>query len=343
METEATLILNHLSAALAGFSVVSALILLAAYLLFLPDMRKSFAGKVACCFILLSLALLQVCHYGYFAFGTDLLNSRLYGTVLVFIPPGFFFFSREILFPVVRYHWYHLLHWLPVIVSFFLPTEFLPSLGFTFGTAYTFWIAITLLKLRGSHDRFKFEIFFFVLFALMALIALVLGLALPYLDPKVFFITYSNAISIAMVLIVAALLFFPALLSDIMVITELAYAKSKLSGVDVERKLAKLERLMVIEKHYENEGLNLSATAELLDLSSHQLSELINTKFGYGFPRFVRVHRIQAAKALLISEPNASVLSISMMTGFKSQSNFYTAFKQETGEKPASYRARKLR
>lgn len=342
METEANLLLNHLSAALAGFSVVSALILLAAYLLFLPDMRKSVAGKLACSCILLSLALLQICHYDYFTFGSNLLESRLYGSVLVLIPPAFFFFSREILFPVVRYHWYHLLHGLPVIISFFLATSALPSLAFTFGTAYTFWIAITLLKLRGSHDRFKFEIFFFVLFALMALVALVLGLALPYMDPKVFFITYSNAISVAMILIVAALLFFPALLSDIMLITEMAYAKSKLSGVDVEAKLAALERLMLIDKHYENEDLNLSASAELLDLSSHQLSELINTKFGYGFPRYVRMHRVQAAKALLLSEPNASVLSISMMTGFKSQSNFYTAFKQETGEKPASYRARKF-
>ena len=142
-------------------------------------------------------------------------------------------------------------------------------------------------------------------------------------------------------LVVAALLVFPELLNDIMLATEIAYAKSKLIGVDTASKLAELKDLMIADKHYENENLNLTMVADLLELNSHQLSELINTHHQCSFPQYVRQHRIEAAKELLISEPNASVLSISMMTGFKSQSSFYNAFKELTNESPASYRKAK--
>ena len=43
--------------------------------------------------------------------------------------------------------------------------------------------------------------------------------------------------------------------------------------------------------------------AELLGLSNHQLSELVNVKLGKGFSRYVREFRIDAAKAMLLDEP----------------------------------------
>jgi len=139
-------------------------------------------------------------------------------------------------------------------------------------------------------------------------------------------------------LIVCALLFFPKLLSDILLITELTYAKSKLSGVNIDQKVNELEQLMLVDQLFENEDLSLKLLADQLDLTTHQLSELINTKFEYGFPRYIREHRVRQAKNLLIEEPNSSILAISMSTGFKSQSNFYTAFKEITGISPGQYR-----
>ena len=328
----------QVSALLAGFSLVSSFILLFAYLFFLEGMRKSAPGKLACIFVLVSLAGLQYAHYLFFTEGIDPLSSRIYGTILVIIPAAFFFFGREVLFPDVRYRWLDSLHLVAPIMSFAIAIKYIPGYAFAFGTAYTFWFAQTLYKLKDQRSRYKFEFFFFGMFAVMALVALILGLALPYLDVSVFYLSYSNAISLAMMLIVAALLIFPELLSDIMLITEIAYAKSKLYGIDTPKKIAELDDIMVRDKHYENENLSLAGVAELLALSSHQLSELINTQHQLSFPKFVRQHRINAAKRLLLSEPNASVLSISMMTGFKSQSSFYTAFKEITGKSPAEYR-----
>jgi AraC-like DNA-binding protein len=332
----------QLSALLAGFSLVSTQILLFAYLFFLDDMRKSSQSKIACAFVLFGLGGLQYAHYLFFTNGLDLLSSRTYGTLLVIIPPSFFFFGREVLFPDVRYRRYDSLHILPVIISTTIPIEYIPGYAFLFGTAYTFWFARILYQLREQRSRYKFEFFFFGMFAAMALAALILGLALPYLDASIFYLSYSNAISFAMVLVVAALLIFPELLSDFMFITEMTYAKSKLQDVDTQLKVTQLDVLMSDEKHFENEDLSLATVADLLSLSSHQLSELINTHHGCSFPKFVRHHRIKAAKQLLISEPLASVLSISMMVGFKSQSNFYTAFKDITKESPASYRKSRI-
>lgn len=333
---------DQASAILAGFSIVSAAILLFAYVFFLPEMRKTVAAKIASAVMLVGLALLQFAHYGYFSLGFVPLESRSYCVLLALLPAAFFFFSREILFPGVKYRWHDVLHLIPLIFSFLAPVELVPGVAFFIGTLYTLWFAKTIFRFRDQRGRFKFEMFFFGMFALMAVIALILGLLLPVIDAGIYYIAYANSISLAMLLVVAALLIFPELLSDILLIAELAYAKSKLGSVDVEQKVAELENLMIRDKQFENESLSLAMMADALELSSHQLSELINTQYGYGFPRFVREHRLRAAKSLLITESDASVLAISMMTGFKSQSSFYTAFKEATGESPAQYRKQRL-
>ena len=56
------------------------------------------------------------------------------------------------------------------------------------------------------------------------------------------------------------------------------------------------------------------------------------------FSRLVRQYRVDAAKAMLIAEPRASVLSVGLSVGFNSQSNFYVAFKEITGVVPGQFR-----
>jgi len=94
----------------------------------------------------------------------------------------------------------------------------------------------------------------------------------------------------------------------------------------------------VLARSYANENLSLSSLADDLGVSSHQLSELVNTRLGMGFSRFVREFRVEQAKALLVSAPSRSILSISIDTGFRSQSAFYAAFKEVTGQSPGDYR-----
>lgn len=332
---------DHLSTLATGFSIVACLVLLIAYLCFLPEMRKTIAAKLACAALLIGLAALQMAHSLYFGFEVDLLARREYGLLLAVVPASFYFFSRQILSVNTnqpKRAGFDLCHVTPLVLALFLPIAWLPPLAFLFGTGYTFWFARVVIKLRGHTKRFKFELFFFGMFALMALGALTLGLLLPTLDPYIFYVAYANAISIALLSTLSALLFFPQLLSDILIVGELAYAKTRLADIDIEIKLEELQKLMSEDKQFQNEDLNLTLVAELLNLTPHQLSELINSHFGFGFPKYVRARRIDEAKRLLVEDRNVSILAISMETGFKSQSNFYTAFKEITGLSPGQFR-----
>ncbi|MGH1441787.1 MAG: helix-turn-helix domain-containing protein [Cellvibrionaceae bacterium] len=335
--------ISHFTILLAGFTVFSAAVLLFAYWFFLPDLQKSFCSKVSCTALLAGLSGLQWCHYLYLAEGFDALNSRFYLTLLLLVPCCFYYFSRFVLFPNLSPSLWQCWHFLPVIIGSFLPNDTVPPFAFLIGTVYTFWFARLVFQLRNQHRRFKFEIFFFGLFAFIAIIALGLGLSIPHINPVVFYITYGNATGIAMLLVVTAIVIFPSMLSDIQQVAEIAYAKTKLGGIDVEAKKAQLESLMQQESHYQNEKLGLAAMANMMDISAHQLSELVNTQYGYGFSRFVREQRITQAKKLLENEPKTSILAISIMTGFQSQSNFYSAFKEIAGESPGSYRKKRLK
>lgn len=330
--------INHLTILLIGFSVFALVILLGAYWFFLPDMRKSLPGKLACSALIVCLILLQLAHYHHFAFNTDLLSYRVYGVLLMFAPPTFYFFTRVVILPDPDYPWWHLLHLIPLGISFLVPLTHLPLFAFSIGSLYVGWSVAKVLQLRGQHARFKFELFFFAMFALMAVMALTLGLVLPVLPHAIYYLLYTNAISVAVLLITAALIFFPHLLGDIRDLTEVAYSNTKLANVDIALKRDALDHAMRSEHLYQNEELNLSTLAEVVDLTPHQLSELINTEFNVGFSKFVREHRVRAAKTLLSTDTTSSILAISMMTGFRTQSSFYSAFKELTGMSPGAYR-----
>lgn len=327
-----------MSAILSGYSLVSCLMLCCAYLFFLPEMKKTWQARATCVFCLVSIASLQGLHFAYFVDQTDLLAMRGYLLLLALVPVSFYFFSRTQLFHEQKLSWSDACHFLVLVPALFLSVTAAVTITFLAGCLYTAFIYIKIQKLRTSIPRFRFERFFFALFLAITVVALLLGLALPFIDPAIFFHAYAGCLSLAMVLVVLALLVFPDLLTDVLLASEVAYANSKLTGIDTDQKRASLESLMRDERLYENENLTLAAVAEPLGLSPQQVSELVNSSFGLSFPRYVRQYRLQAATHMLMAEPDASVLSISLATGFKSQSSFYSAFKEATGEAPASYR-----
>jgi AraC-like DNA-binding protein len=149
---------------------------------------------------------------------------------------------------------------------------------------------------------------------------------------------YTHSIGISFILVIAALIVFPDLLEQLVEVSQLSYSASTLKDLDVNAYTEKLDQLMAQSKLYQNEKLTLGMTAEAMELSAHQLSELVNREFGMNFSRFIRERRVEAAKTILVREPDSSVLSISLEVGFSTQSNFYAAFKEITGMSPGAYR-----
>ena len=323
-----------------GFSASSAIMLLIVYLFFLRHLRKGLVAILSCMALLGALSTLQLLHLQFLQTGVDLFASDVYVIALLIAPPSFYFFSLEVLLPDNRKSLLSLVHFAPLVASFYLPAGIVANFAFVVGTGYALWFAWFVYGMRAQRRRFRAEMFFFGLFAVLAVLILILGLSIPYVEAPIFYLSYANFIGIALLLVVGALIAFPDLLGDISEAAQLSYAASTLKGVDIAATLQRLDGLMAVEKIYQNENLNLALLAESLDITSHQLSELINTQFGIGFSRYIREQRVAEAQRLLREDTSSSVLAISLMTGFRSQSNFYAAFREITGESPGSYRSR---
>ncbi len=323
-----------------GFSVIAAAILLIAYLGFLSEMQKSAMSRLSVTVLLAALALLQFYHYAYLENGLDLTASAPYIRLLILTPVAFFFFSRSLLMPDRTLKPLDAVHLLPLVAGEFLPGPVAVNLAFLIGAGYSLWFAQKVYGMRDRGQRLVHERFFFSVFAALAVIVLLIGLSVPYVSLHAFHVSYALAIALGLILVVAALISFPGLATEFSNAAAAAYANSTLGGLDVDALLATLDRLMREDRIYRNEALSLTSLADVLDISPHQLSELINTRHKVGFSRFVREFRIEEACRLLREEPDSTVLTISLATGFQSQSNFYAAFKEITGTSPGSYRKR---
>jgi len=330
--------LNLVSILNIGFSIVITIVLLICYLFFLESNNKKLSSLVSCALFLVAISALQIEHLQFFQNNAQPLDSAYYRALLFVVPPMFYFFSRFVLFPEYRLKPFSILHFLPLAAVLLLERDFAVPLAFLIGTGYCFWLSNLLYRLRNHRNRFEIEFFFFALFSIFAFGVLVVGFSASFIDDAYFYQFYANGIAFAFMLVTAALIIYPDLLNELTEVVKLSYTTSTLKGVNIEQNKEKLTELMQKSAIYQNENLNLATLAKAMDLSSHQLSELINTEFGVSFSQYLREVRIERAKYLLKNELNSSILSISMETGFKSQSNFYAAFKDLTGQSPGNYR-----
>jgi AraC-like DNA-binding protein len=324
--------------AIAGFAAISAVLLLLAYALLIDVPGKSIYSLGSCVALVAALTTIQVGHLVYFTGGSEPLVHFYYQLALFVAPPAFYCFGRWAILPTESFRPLQLLHFLPVPLLFLLPQKIALPILFTFGAGYSLWLGNLVYGLRDRRKQFRFEFLYFAIMSVLAVIVLGLGFAIPYVDHDYFYSFYNNAVALGVGIMLVALVGNPNLIGDLNEAARVKYGASTLREVDVDACLAKLNQLMNDSKVYQSESLSLASLAEAVGLSGHQLSELINTQLGIGFSRYVRECRVNAAKTLLISAPGRSILSISMDTGFRSQSAFYAAFKETTGQSPGDYR-----
>ncbi len=319
-----------------GFSFGAATLLLLGNLL---QSREPFSwpAKAAGFLLLADLVAIQAFHLQFVLGQSEHIVSKVYLLLLFGVAPSFYFYSRQLLGGEASYRIRDILHWLPFTLAL-LPYRFAFVSAFVIGSGYLLWLCKIVYGLRGQRRRFHLELLALATLLVIAAAVIVLGFVWPLLDDGRFISVYSLLIAFAFFTVVLALLRFPNLAGDVSEAVQAAYAESTLKNIDKPAVLAKLDMLMTQDKLYTMEDLSLAALAEQLGINQHQLSELINTEFGQGFSRYVREHRIEAAKALLLTDPKASVLSVGLAVGFSTQSNFYSAFKDVAGMAPGQYR-----
>jgi AraC-like DNA-binding protein len=101
----------------------------------------------------------------------------------------------------------------------------------------------------------------------------------------------------------------------------------------------KIEKLMLIDKMYENPELVISDLSSKLDTHSKKVSQVINQGFNMNFNDFVNHHRTKALISKIEEgEHNIqTLLSLALECGFNSKSTFNRAFKRATSLNPKEY------
>jgi len=211
------------------------------------------------------------------------------------------------------------------------------SVMFLLGGVYMFRLAWSLYQLRERRSLFKLEFILTGSFLIWSIIVVLIGF-LSSLALDLLISTQTIMLSISIAAAIYIQLNYPHLLSSLEELGSRQYQSSTLLNVDCELIKEQLDELMSVKQIYQDAELSLSSCAQMLSLKSHQLSELINTQLEMSFSTYLRQQRIKAAELLLRTEPEISVLAVSLSVGFNSQSAFYSAFKEIHAMAPGQYR-----
>jgi AraC-like DNA-binding protein len=335
-----------------GFSIgVSALLCLALATTY-RYLQMTKAARFGGYCMLIGLAATQWQHGSYLFAATEAINAKLadtnwlelvntrYAVILMLQSTGFYWLFLGLLRPPTAMR---LFEWLLPTTTLFVVVLLPPALAIPvamlFGTVAAAHLSRLVYQLRSQRRWFALERNVLLAFGMMGLLIALTSVATIWLGSKLFVLLYANLISLSFGLVMHLLLHYPELAQKTEEAVNVAYAVTTLSKVDCEKALVEMKRLFEQEHIYRDENLSLSKLAEQTRLSAHQLSELINTQLQMSFSKLVRQYRIDAAKAMLRDEPRASVLSVGLSVGFSSQSNFYSAFKEQTGTVPSRFRS----
>lgn len=119
------------------------------------------------------------------------------------------------------------------------------------------------------------------------------------------------------------------------------YDRSGLDEQKARQGSDKLIALMEREHPYRDGNLTLGDLADMLGMSTHNLTEILSTRLGQSFHDFVNGYRIRDVRRRLVDPKDAhlTVIAIAFEAGFNSKSTFNSVFKKHTGMTPSAFRA----
>ena len=292
--------------------------------------------------------------------------------------PVFYFYVRSLVFSDFRFRTVDFLHTLPfmaVIVLFGQRFYFLSSdakrILLTEGEAFsrTFWIAYNLIFftqffiyflidlriLKYYREEIKQQFSSVNHINLSWLTFILYGFILAWLSSVATFISRNYLLSmyeqVQLVNFLAFFCFFnyifykglsqPEIFSGI--IEKPKYETSRLTAIEGEQYLAKLEAHMRQNKPYLDPTLTMKELSSQISLSPRYLSQIVNEYTRQNFYDYVNRYRIEEAKRMLSEQStDKNVMEVLYEVGFNSKSSFNTAFKKVTGVTPSYFKKHAL-
>lgn len=104
--------------------------------------------------------------------------------------------------------------------------------------------------------------------------------------------------------------------------------------------IERLHHLMITQKPFIDTDFSLQSLAKMMDMSSHQMSQLLNENIGKNFAEYTAEYRIKEVMVLLKDPANdhLTIEAMAEMVGYLSKSTFNAAFKKQTGMTPRKYK-----
>jgi AraC-like DNA-binding protein len=109
-------------------------------------------------------------------------------------------------------------------------------------------------------------------------------------------------------------------------------------SIEPEELKERLLKMFEDDEMYLDEDITLASLAHLLEIEPYQLTLFLNRCMNTNFHGFINTYRIEAAKKLLVDEPNENILEVAFCAGFNSKASFNRIFKRITGLTPSQYR-----
>lgn len=116
------------------------------------------------------------------------------------------------------------------------------------------------------------------------------------------------------------------------------YTNKKIAEEVAGSFVSKLERLMNTEELYKNPNLKLSDLAVKMNMSAHQLSQLLNDNLGKSFSTYINEYRISEACEKIENGSFLKIEEIGYEVGFNSKSTFFSTFKKIKNTTPLLYK-----
>lgn len=130
---------------------------------------------------------------------------------------------------------------------------------------------------------------------------------------------------------------------DLFLLTPNKSPIKRVNEADAEMLIMRLEKVMTENEAYKNPDLKLSDLSKGINVSSHQLSQLLNDNLGKNFTTFVNEFRIKEACKIISTDDRLTLESVGYEVGFNSKSTFFAAFKKQTNTTPLNYQQSRLK
>lgn len=114
----------------------------------------------------------------------------------------------------------------------------------------------------------------------------------------------------------------------------------KVRKKNLSQEAIRLQTFMSKQKPYLNGALTASDLAKDVQLSRHQLSQILNEELGNNFYDFINEYRVEEFKNSIGLKENGhlTLLGLALNAGFNSKTTFNTIFKKATGMTPSAYK-----